>query len=126
MTQAYNALSNDGTYSNISTINHIDIDSKTFVKDRNEHQVISSDAANMLKISLNAVARYGTGKGANLNNTTTYLKTGTTNEKKDVWTCGFTDDATLCLWAGYDIPKSLPFYNVNDIWKQIMQTFYST
>lgn len=125
MTQAYNALNNNGSYLNISTINHIDMNSKTIVKYRNEHQVISSEAATQLKTSLNAVARYGTGKTANLENTTTYLKTGTTNDSKDVWTCGFTDDATLCLWAGYDIPKRLPFYNVNDIWKKIMQTYYS-
>ena len=101
MTQAYNAISNDGVFRNISTINHIVIDSKTITKSKNEHPVISADAANMLKTSLNAVARYGTGKTANLGSVTTYLKTGTTNDVKDVWTCGFTDDATLCLWAGY-------------------------
>lgn len=124
MTQAYNAISNDGVFRNISTINHIVIDSKTISKSKNEHQVISADAANMLKISLNAVARYGTGKTANLGSVTTYLKTGTTNDVKDVWTCGFTDDATLCLWAGYDTPQSLPIYNVNSIWNQLMRYYY--
>lgn len=125
MAQAYNTISNNGTYKNISTINHIEIESKTITKNSNEHQVISSSAAEMLKTSLNAVARYGTGKTANLGNVTTYLKTGTTNDVKDVWTCGFTDDATLCLWAGYDTPASLPIYNVNTVWKQLMQYYYS-
>ena len=89
------AISNNGTYKNISTINHIEIESKTITKNSNEHQVISSSAAEMLKTSLNAVARYGTGKTANLGNVTTYLKTGTTNDVKDVWTCGITEDTTL-------------------------------
>lgn len=124
MTQAYNALSNDGLYRNISTINHIEIDGKTITKKTNEHQVISSDAAIKIKTSLNCVARYGTGRSANLSNTTTYLKTGTTNDVKDVWTCGFTDDATLCIWGGYDTPAKLPVYNVNTVWKELMQYYY--
>lgn len=125
MTQAYNALSNDGTFRNISTINHIDIQGKTITKEKNEHQVISKEAADMLKISLNAAARYGTGKTANLNNVKTYLKTGTTNNVKDIWTCGFTDDITTCLWAGYDTPEKIQIYNVNTVWKQLVEYYYS-
>jgi penicillin-binding protein 1A len=125
MTQAYNAISNDGTFIAISTINHIEVDGKTISKNKNEHQVISTDAASMLKTSLNAVARYGTGSTANLSNVTTYLKTGTTNDVKDVWTCGFTDDATACIWAGYDTPESLPVYNVNGVWKDLMNAYYN-
>lgn len=125
MTQAYNAISNDGKFSNISTINYIEIDGKKIQKQKNEHQVISNDAANKLKTSLHEVARYGTGKTANLSNTTTYLKTGTTSDVKDVWTCGFTNDLTSCIWGGYDTPATLPIYNVNSVWKQIMQYYYN-
>ncbi len=125
ITQAYNAISNDGTFRNISTINHIDIQGKTITKNKNEHQVISIEAANMLKTSLNAAARYGTGKTANLSNVKSYLKTGTTNNVKDIWTCGFTDDVTACFWAGYDTPEKLPIYNVNSVWKQLVEYYYS-
>ena len=113
------------TFRNISTINHIDIQGKTITKNKNEHQVISIDAANMLKTSLNAAARYGTGKTANLNNVKTYLKTGTTNNVKDIWTCGFTDDITACLWAGFDTPEKIPIYNVNTVWKQLVEYYYN-
>ena len=77
-----------------------------------------------MKTSLKCVADYGTGRKASLSFKTTYLKTGTTNDVKDVWTCGFTDDVTLCMWGGYDIPKSVPFYNVNTVWKQLMEAYY--
>lgn len=125
MTQAYNAISNDGTYRNISTVNKIIIGANTIEKNKNEHQVISANAASMLKTSLNEVSKSGTGRSANLSNTTTYLKTGTTNDVKDIWTCGFTDDATLCIWGGYDTPAKLPISNVNAVWKQLMEYYYS-
>lgn len=124
MAQAYNVFNNDGVYRSISTINRIEINGETLTKDRNEHQVISKAANDKMKTSLKCVADYGTGKKASLNFTTTYLKTGTTNDVKDVWTCGFTDDVTTCIWGGYDIPKSVSFYNVNTVWKQLMESYY--
>lgn len=125
MTQAYNTISNDGVFDAISTVNKIEIDGKTLTKDKNEHKVISQSASSMMKESMKAVADYGTGKAANLENRTTYLKTGTTNNVKDVWTCGFTSDVTLCIWGGYDTPKKIPFYNVNTLWKKIMKAYYN-
>lgn len=125
MAQAYNTISNDGTFRSISTINHIEIEGRTISKNKNEHQVISQEAAGMLKTSLNAGARYGTGRRASISNKTSYIKTGTTNDVKDVWTCGFTDDVTLCIWGGYDTPKTLPIGNVNGVWKDLMQYYYN-
>lgn len=124
MAQAYNVFNNDGTFRSISTINKIEINGKTITKNKNEHQVISKEANDKMKTSLKCVAEYGTGRKASLSFKTTYLKTGTTNDVKDVWTCGFTDDVTLCMWGGYDIPKSVPFYNVNTVWKQLMEAYY--
>lgn len=124
MAQAYNVFNNDGVFRSISTINRIEIDGETITKDRNEHQVISKEANDKMKTSLKCVAEYGTGRRASLDFTTTYLKTGTTNEVKDVWTCGFTDDVTTCIWGGYDIPKKVPFGNVNTAWKQLMEAYY--
>ncbi|MBO5476604.1 MAG: penicillin-binding protein [Clostridia bacterium] len=124
MAQAYNVFNNDGVFRSISTINRIEINGETITKDKNEHQVISKAANDKMKTSLQCVAKYGTGRKASLSIKTTYLKTGTTNDVKDVWTCGFTDDVTTCIWGGYDIPKSVPFYNVNTVWKQLMEAYY--
>jgi len=125
MTQAYNAISNDGTFRKISTIKYVMIETKKIEISRNEHQVISADASAKLKESMIAVGKYGTGKAARLDGHTTYLKTGTTNNVKDIWTCGFTDEATFCLWGGFDNPKHIPIWNVNPTWKQIMEYYYN-
>jgi penicillin-binding protein 1B len=34
-------------------------------------------------------------------------KTGTTNENKDTWYCGFTPELAAGVWSGYDRPKNL-------------------
>lgn len=34
-------------------------------------------------------------------------KTGTTNDKKDGWFCGFTPYYTTAVWVGYDSPKTV-------------------
>lgn len=124
MTQAYNAISNDGNFKTASTIKYVKIEDKQIDVNKNEHQVISQEAAGKLKESLNAVSRYGTGRTAVVNGHTTYLKTGTTNDVKDIWTCGFTDDLTMCLWGGFDTPKNIPMYNVNAVWKASMDYYY--
>ena len=125
MTQAYNAISNDGNFKRISTISYIMIEDKKIEVNRNEHQVISQEAAGKLKESLNGVSRYGTGRTAVIDGHTTYLKTGTTNDVKDLWTCGFTDEVTMCLWGGYDTPKYIPLWNVNAVWKGSMDSYYN-
>ena len=124
MTQAYNAISNNGNFKRVSTISYIMIEDKKIEVNRNEHQVISTEAAGKLKESLNGVSRYGTGRTAVIDGHTTYLKTGTTNDVKDLWTCGFTDEVTMCLWGGYDTPKYIPLWNVNAVWKASMDSYY--
>lgn len=124
MTQAYNAISNDGNFKTASTIKYVMIEDKKIEVNKNEHQVISQEAAAKLKESLNAVSRYGTGRTAVVDGHTTYLKTGTTNDVKDIWTCGFTDEVTMCLWGGFDTPKNIPMYNVNAVWKASMDYYY--
>ena len=124
MTQAYNAISNNGNFKKASTIAYVMVEDKKIEVNKNEHQVISPEAAGKLKESLNAVSRYGTGRTAVVNGHTTYLKTGTTNDVKDIWTCGFTDEITFCLWGGFDNPKHIPLWNVNAVWKQSMDYYY--
>lgn len=125
LTQAYNVFNNDGVYRNITTIKKIVIDGTVLVPERNEHQVISKSANDKMKVSLHAVADYGTGRTAvpslGLN---AYLKTGTTDGRKDIWTCGFTDDVTSCIWGGYDTPKTTPVGNLNKLWKQSIESYY--
>ena len=124
MAQAYNVFNNDGVFKSISTVDRIEISDKTIKKNPNEHRVISSDANEMIKTSMLEVGNYGTGRQAKLSNVTTYLKTGTTSNNYDFWTCGFTNDVTAVLWGGYDIPREISNYNVNALWKQLVESYY--
>ncbi len=124
MTQAYNVFNNEGIFRTISTIKSIQINGETISKDRNEHVVISNSACDMIKTSLIGVGDYGTGRTAKLGYIPSYIKTGTTSNNYDLWTCGFTDDITFCLWGGYDTNKTVDFLNVNDAWKGIMNAYY--
>jgi penicillin-binding protein 1A len=58
---------------------------------------------------LEGVARYGTGADAYRALKLEGLggKTGTTNDEKDAWFVGFTNDVITAVWVGYDQPRSL-------------------
>lgn len=52
---------------------------------------------------------YGTGYGLGLDNGQIAAgKTGTTNESKDTWFCGYTRFYTMAVWVGYDTPRAMP------------------
>lgn len=53
-------------------------------------------------------------------------KTGTTNEEKDAWFVGFTNDVITAVWVGYDQPKSLGLSSTGGrtalpIWLDVMK-----
>lgn len=127
MCQAYNAINNDGVYSKISFISKIEINGITILPQKNAERVFSEEANDMLKDCLKSVVNYGTAKRAAMENHTVYAKTGTTTNSTDYWTCGFTDDATAVIWAGYDTPKTIeiiPSGMLSEIWKELMEAFY--
>lgn len=70
--------------------------------------------------------QFGTAKKAYLNKDVRIAgKTGTTNDQKDAWFVGMTPDYTLCIWIGYDDPRSLGFYGGDKpviIWNNIMNS----
>jgi len=51
---------------------------------------------------LRDVVKKGTGKNAKVDNIQTAGKTGTTNDFRDGWWCGFTPDTTTIIWYGND------------------------
>lgn len=55
---------------------------------------------------LNSVARYGTGRRANLN-VPTFGKTGTSSDYRDAWFVGFAGDLVIGVWVGNDDNSSM-------------------
>jgi penicillin-binding protein 1A len=125
MTRAYNVINNDGVYTNISFIDKIVIDGDVIVPKKNENKVLVNGSAN-IKYCLNYAVTNGTAKNASIDNIITYAKTGTTSDKKDLWLCGFTDDVTASLWAGYDTPEELPYASsdIAAIWSNLLSNYY--
>lgn len=110
MASAYATLENDGKYREPTCIVKIlDADGNTVVEDDvNEKYVYNADAANSMVDILTGVFSRGTASGLGLDNGMPCAgKTGTTNDKKDGWFCGFTPYYTTAVWIGYDFPRTV-------------------
>ena len=72
-----------------------------------EKQVYEADAAHTMTDVLKGVLIRGTGKKYQVDNAICAAKTGTTNDNKDIWLCGYSRYYTTSVWAGYDLPKEI-------------------
>ena len=126
MARAYNVFNNDGIYRNISLIDKIVVDGKTIKVSEDEHKVISSKANDMIDSCLKYVAVSGSGGRANVPGLNVRVKTGTTDNTKDYWLCGYNDDITAALWVGYDTPKRMDFSSgeVATLWGKLVSKYY--
>lgn len=71
-------------------------------------QVITPENRFIMTSILRDVATFGTGKmAAELGRKDIAGKTGTTNEYRDAWFCGFNDDVVTTAWVGFDQPAPL-------------------
>lgn len=112
MASAYATLANDGKYREPTCIVKIlDSDGNTIVKDDvNAKYIYNSDAAHSMVDILKGVLKSpgATAYGLGLSNGMPCAgKTGTTNDKKDGWFCGFTPYYTTAVWVGYDTPRTI-------------------
>lgn len=110
MAAAYATLENSGRYREPTCIVKIlDADGNVIVSDKvREKYVYNSDAANEMIDILKGVFTRGTARALTLDNGMTCAgKTGTTNDHKDGWFCGFTPYYTTAVWVGYDSPKEV-------------------
>ena len=53
------------------------------------------------------VVNEGTGRGINVNAPYVGAKTGTTNDFRDFWVAGLTNQYTSAVWVGYDQPRNM-------------------
>ena len=110
MASAYATIENDGKYRDPTCIVKIlDADGNTIVDDDvDEKYIYDSTAANQMVDILKGVLTRGTGVGLGLDNGMEAAgKTGTTNDKKDGWFCGFTPYYTTAVWIGCDSPTTI-------------------
>jgi len=72
-----------------------------------ERQAFGEDLAYVMTRLLQGVAVYGTGSRSKDLDRPRAGKTGTTNDARDVWFCGFTPYYTCVVWIGYRDNRSL-------------------
>lgn len=116
MARGYAAIENGGKMRTSDCLVKVtDTDGKVlyqYDKDDAGKKVFTPDTAFMLCDMLQGGIReeYGTAHRAAAALSEQYYagKTGTTNNSKDLWFCGFTPYYTTVVWAGYDTPKAIP------------------
>ena len=124
MTAAYNAIANDGKYIRpyfytkvVNREGEVILENKSAFE-----QVIGKSSAQLLTSAMKDVITKGTGQGAAVSGVELAGKSGTTNEKKDLWFVGYSSEYTCGVWGGYDdnSAQSDGTY-VKKIWKEIMR-----
>jgi penicillin-binding protein 1A len=77
-------------------------------------RVISANVAAQLTYALQGVVQHGTGTAAALGSRPVAGKTGTAEDFKDAWFCGYVPQLATCVWVGY--PKGeISLYNVEGV-----------
>lgn len=132
MASAYATLENDGMYRNPTCVTSI-VDSDNniiYTSSQKDAVIYSENAARTMTDVMTGVMTEGTGRKAKLDNGMPSAgKTGTTNDKKDGWFCGFTRYYTTCVWVGCDMPETINGLTGSsypaEIWKTYMDQIHS-
>ena len=124
LTGAYNAIANSGNYIRPYFYTKVVDSQGNVILEQSDQfaQVISETTAELLTSAMEEVINSGTGTSAKVDGLTLAGKSGTTNEKKDIWFVGFSDKYTLGIWGGHDDnkPQSDSVY-VRKMWQSIMK-----
>ncbi|MBI2051737.1 penicillin-binding protein [Candidatus Roizmanbacteria bacterium] len=107
LTNAYAVFARGGIYKDVQSIVEIkDFRGKTLFKRKktSERRVVSPEASFLVSHVLSDnVARteiFGPRSYLNIPGKTVAVKTGTTNDKRDNWTLGYTNDVAVGVWVG--------------------------
>lgn len=128
MAGAYSTLENNGKLRETTCIKSIiDKSEKDIYRAEDEVQVYDPYAAYTMVDMMQGVLTAGTAKQLAWSRNTDMVaacKTGTTNDNKDGWLCGFTPYYTVAVWVGYDQPRVMNnLYGATypgNIWKDCM------
>lgn len=131
MAKGYSVLADGGQYTDSDCIMEIRnfADGKVYEKSNKKKQIYFDDVSFMLTDILEGTFKdkSGIGYGKSTGGQIYAAKTGTTNDKKDMWLCGYSKYYTTSLWLGYDFPRAI---NDNskiraDIWLDFMNSIHN-
>ena len=131
LTAAYAAIANNGTYIKpVFYTKILDADGNVVIDNTPEKTtVIKPSTAYLLTNVMEDVVTEGTGTRVQFGGMHIAGKTGTTDNYRDLWFCGFTPYYTCSVWAGYDDNTVLPqgTYRTyqQTLWRNIMQRIHA-
>lgn len=127
--RAYAAIENNGKFRDRTCITKIvsEKDGTVYTENTDEEQVYSKATAYMLTSCMQDTMKdYGTGHGLIPEGKVVAGKTGTTNDLRDGWFCGYSVDVTCVVWVGNDdnskVDGNYGATNAGAIWKKYMET----
>lgn len=102
----------DGSYVPARTIRKVtDKDGNVLYEWPRERSVMwSTKTTRYMRTLLSDTVSKGTAKGVYASSNFVGAKTGTTNQYKDFWIAGLTDQYTLAVWTGFDKGNSMESY----------------
>jgi membrane peptidoglycan carboxypeptidase len=130
MASGYATIENDGIYREPTCIERIEDTEGNILYENSDEgkQVYEQNAARMMTDILTGVMTSGTAKGLDLGDMPSAGKTGTTNDHKDGWFCGYTRYYTTAIWVGYDTPQEMSDLSgasyPGHIWQDFMKTVH--
>ncbi|MEW6181839.1 MAG: PBP1A family penicillin-binding protein [Bacillota bacterium] len=109
MAAAYGAFANGGEYIRPTAVTRIFQPNGVILEEYKPERgsAMRRETARAITTMLRAAVRYGTGTGARIG-TIAAGKTGTTDEGKDIWFCGWVPKMVGVVWIGWDRPKAMP------------------
>ncbi len=118
MASAYASFAAQGVYHKpriISKITFAGSDRVVKVKSKAKRVMADGVAAEVTRI-LGENMRAGTGTHARTTDDRPQAgKTGTTDNIRDAWFCGFTPDLATCVWIGYPVSEKYPLHGVEGV-----------
>jgi len=126
MTSAYATIANQGTYESptaVTIVRNPDGEKMKFPATREKVAAVDSNIANTVTYALEGVVQYGTGTAAGISGLPVAGKTGTSQDYKNAWFCGFTPppvessdyrQVAVCVWVGYK-KHERPMYDVGGV-----------
>ena len=133
MASGYSTIARGGEFIDPTSIRSIvDCEGQSIYKNKMEkRRIYTADASYLMTDVLKGTLEnpWGTAYNVRLNGITSAAKTGTTNDQKDGWLCGYSVYYTTVVWVGYDMPKHV--YNLYGgtypgiIWHNYMQQLHA-
>lgn len=124
---AFAAIANGGVYTEPTLYTKVlDHDGNVLIeKNPKERTVVKETTAALLTSAMEDVVKGGTATAARISNMPVAGKSGTTNDRKDVWFSGFSPYYTCTIWMGYDDPQEQDYSTHHyQTWAEIMERIH--